>query len=156
MKYPASTLTRTAQRTLSGRVSRLAVGAALATFLTGAAACDDGAIVPEPTTEVQATIQEIEAPATVQSDETLTFTVRGIAGPNLCYDFTRLEESRTDGRLTMTAIATRTGDDDTACAQTISTFEVTADAAPPFEDGTFELAVQQDGDTDVLDQVEVR
>lgn len=153
MKHPA--FTRHARPT-SGRTSRLMTGAALAALLTGAAACDDGVTGPEPVTEVQATIEQIDAPATVQADETLTFTVRGVAGPNLCYDFARLEESRTDGRLTMTAVATRTGDGDTACAQTISTFEVTADAAPPFEDGMFELAVQQNGDTEVLQQVEVR
>lgn len=106
--------------------------------------------------EMEGTIQHIEAPASIGANEELMIVVHGVAGPNLCYGLARIDRKRTEGRVTLTAIASSAEREGTMCAQALAEFEQEVRIAPPFRSGTFELAVEQDGAVRVMETVQVR
>lgn len=135
------------------RPVRVLRGVAAVTAMAALSACASGG---SGAMETEGSIQHVEAPASIAADEELVLSVHGVAGPNLCHALVRIDRTRSEGRLTLRAIAASSEREGTMCAQALAEFEQEVRVPPPFRAGTFEVAVEEDGAVRVVERVQVR
>ena len=122
------------------------VGAALGHAICG---CSEKAPVeppgtpPVPPEAILVWFSEVGAPASIDSADTLTVRLSGVAGPNLCYSFDHLEATRTTSTVEITGHGLY-DKSAIACPLAIPTFEnVEQVVLPPFPVGPFRVVARQ-------------